>query len=817
MYTYEEAYQDSLEYFNNDELAAKVFLDKYALRDKENNILENTPEKTHRRLAKEFARIEAQKFENPLTEDEIFSYFDKFKAIIPQGSPIFAIGNDIQTVSISNCFVVESPEDSYGGICKTDQELAQISKRRGGVGVDLSKLRPNGARTNNSSRSSTGIKTWMQRYSNTIREVGQSGRRGALMETISIHHPDIETFITAKNNDTDVTGANISVRLSDEFLEAVRQDTEYELRFPVDSDNVVKTLNARKVWEMIVHNAWLRAEPGILFWDNILRESIPDCYEDFKTISTNPCGEITLSANDSCRLMAINLTYFVRNHFTKDAYFDFNELYRIGQIAQRLMDDMIDLELEKIKSIINKIKQDPENKDIKDTELSLWKKMYRACEDGRRTGLGITGLGDAVAFCNYNYGTDESIKFIERIYKTLKFSSYRASVDCSKELGSFPVWDWEKEKENPFINRIKDESLVLDGAEISGRSLFNQIKKHGRRNIANLTTAPTGSISILASLNFKEYHGTTSGIEPVYTWRLYTRKKKGNPGDNNFRSDFVDQNGDHWMEFKIGHKGVQAWIELYGEEDLEKDCPYVGSSAEEIIWTQRVKLQAAAQKHVDHSISSTVNLPNNISEEEVNKIYEIAWKSGCKGITVYRDGCRTGVLVKDKEEKPNIKTVNAPKRPKTLPCDIHTLSVKGQKFTVIVGLMNNKPYEVFCIEEYIDKHKEGKITKTGKGTYSIETEDGKFALSKYLEDDTENALLRLISTCLRHGAEIQFVIEQLQKTKGDFVSFNKSIARTLKKYIEEGKQSSEVCSCGDKLYYQEGCLTCKSCGFSKCN
>ena len=832
-YTYEEALKNSEQYFNGNDLSAKIFVDKYALRDEQGRILEDTPEKTHRRLAKEFARIEAGKFKEPYSEEYLFSLFDRFLHIIPQGSPTFAIGNNHQIASASNCFVVESPEDSYGGICKTDQELVQISKRRGGVGLDLSKLRPKGAITKNSSRSSTGIKSWMQRYSNSIREVGQSGRRGALMLTVSCHHPDVVDFITAKNNDTDVTGANISVRLSDEFLNAVETNADYELRFPVDSTEpkISTKVSARSIWNLIIKNAWSRAEPGILFWDNIIKESIPDCYEFFKTISTNPCGEITLSANDSCRLLVINLMKFVKNPFSNIADFDFIEFYKSAQIAQRLMDDLVDLELEKIQAIIDKIETDPERNEIKQAELNLWKKMYSAAEKGRRTGLGITALGDVIAAVGIKYGTDASIEFTEKIYQILKFGSYRASVDMAKELGPFPEWNWEKEKNNPFLLRIKNENPVIYEDEspmevlVSGKALDEEMAKYGRRNIANLTTAPVGSMSMLAGYEFFEWtiFGTSSGIEPIYTWKPYTRRKKGNPGDNNFRSDFVDQNGDHWMEFEVNHGGIEAWKFLWGNTSdpdvFEKKCPYYGGSAEEIVWTQRVKLQAAAQKHVDHSISSTVNLPNDVSEEEVAKIYNEAWKSGCKGITVYRDGCRTGVLVKkeDKKSDESISQINAPKRPKELKCDIYNISVKKEKYTVIVGLLGGLPYEVFCVSDYIDKHKHGTLIKNGKGDYIVKTDDGEVSLSNYLEDDTQNALLRLISTSLRHGASIHFIVEQLQKTKGDFTSFNKCIARALKKYINDGTNSTEKCTCGSELIYQEGCLTCKSCGFSKCS
>jgi ribonucleotide reductase alpha subunit len=1292
MYTYEEALNDSIKYFNGNELSGKIFVDKYALRDNDNNILENTPDSMHKRMAKEFARIEKNKFKKPYSEEYIYELFKYNEHIIPQGSPSFGIGNNYQTASISNCFVLESPKDSYGGICKTDEELVQLSKRRGGVGIDLSNLRPKGSLTLNSSRTSTGIKSWMNRYSNSIREVGQNGRRGALMLTLSVHHPDIIDFITAKNNDTDVTGANISTRLSNEFLTALENDEEYELRFPIDSDNVVRKIKAKEVWDLIIHNAWARGEPGVLFWDNIIEDSVPDCYSDYKSVSTNPCltgnmliatadgrnavsikqlvnegkdipvyslnketglveikigrnpritgfnkqiirvhldnnsyldvtenhqfilkdgnikegkdlvngdslpkfskreykfstdstntyyrincdlndykkevlehrliakfnnpelwnsiyneekqngwisgglvvhhkdynglnntpsnlelmnfrdhcklhasydtqgekngrysgftnqdienfalkitkktgrrvsydewidycnkegipksfsgfrhdwfktpkellifcanelgfenteydprviktlnlmlkngykakiingkvfvdrvcetckqnflinhlrreqcfcsnncsiqhviktdgyknsketiretksrkqdlvknkqakiysdlkfslnrdplmkeweksckgnnvpyrvgrklkyafknfqevkaagdnynhkvvkieyleekqnvynitiddnhtlavitstengysgiytlqcGEIILSAYDSCRLLVLNLMKFVNKPFSKEIVnqFNFNKFYESVQIAQRLMDDLVDLELEKINTIITKIKKDPEDSIIKANELSLWKKVKSACENGRRTGLGITALGDAIAACGIQYGTDESIEFVNKIYQILKFGSYRASTDMAKELGHFPVWDWEKEKNNPFLNRIKDEDIylgqegffescqlsVFEKYSVSGKGLYEDIVKYGRRNIANLTTAPVGTISTQCSyvVGEKRYFSTTSGIEPNYTDKPFTRRKKGNPGDDSFRSDFVDQSGDHWMEFDVFHTGIQAWMENNPGEDV-KNSPYNNANADQIVWTQRVKLQAAAQKHVDHSISSTVNLPNDIKKEEVAKIYNMAWKSGCKGITVYRDGCRTGVLVKKdtKEIKLEQSLTNATKRPKILPCDIYNISVSNNKYTVVVGLLDNNPYEVFCVANYIDKHKHGELIKAGKGKYVIKTSDGDLELSEHLEDDTQNALLRMVSTSLRHGASIKFVTEQLQKTKGDLTSFTKCVARALKKYIKDGDNSSEKCECGNQLVYQEGCLTCKSCGYSKC-
>lgn len=830
-YTYEEAFQASLSYFNGEELAAKVFVDKYALRDAKGNYTELTPDNMHRRLAREFARIEAKKFKKPLTEEYIYNLFKNFSTIIPQGSPIFGIGNHSQYVSISNCFVVESPEDSYGGIMRADEELAQISKRRGGVGVDLSLPRPNKTETRNSSRTSTGTATWMERYSNTIREVGQDGRRGALMESISIHHPDVETFATIKNDDTKVTGANISIRLSDEFLNAVDNDTEYQQRWPVDSANpkVSRMVKARDLWKTIIHSAWLRAEPGLLFWDNIIRESPADCYAKygFRTISTNPCGEIPLSAYDSCRLLAINLFSFVRNAYTENAYFDFAEFYRIAQIAQRLMDDLVDLELECIDRILYKINEDPENSDIKRRENNLWTKIRNACEQGRRTGLGITVLGDTLAAIGQLYGSDESIQVVERIYQTLKFGSYRSSVDMAKELGPFPLWNWELEKDNPFINRIKDEVIILsqniEGLCVWGRELYEDIKKYGRRNIANLTTAPTGTISILASMEIggKRYHNLTAGIEPAI-YVSYERSKKGNPSDLHFRTDFVDKNGDHWMKFPVYHSGITAWMDVAGKAEVDDTCPYKGYTSTDIVWTQRVRLQAAAQRHVDHSISSTVNLPEDVTEEEVAKIYETAWKAGCKGITVYRENCRTGVLNSTESKKTEEEILE---RPKSIPCDIHHVTVKGKQYFVLVGLINDKPYEVFAGKNgVLDKDiKNGSIVRKKKGFYILVDENKELLLGPITQacEDHEEAVTRLASLALRlgKGQGIHLAVQQLEKVGGDMHSFAKSIARALKKYIPDGTPEGEECpGCqGKNVFRQEGCVTCKDCGWSKCS
>jgi ribonucleoside-diphosphate reductase alpha chain len=617
MYSYEEALKTSMEYFQGSELSAKVFVDKYALRDKENNLLESNPDQMHRRLAKEFARIEATKFKNPYTEDFIYNLFKNYSVIIPQGSPIMGIGNPYSYVTLSNCYVLTTPEDSYNSILMTDRELVNISKRRGGVGINLSKLRPAGSSTNNAARTSTGIESWMERYSNSIREVAQNGRRGALMLTLSVHHPDIETFITIKNDKTKVTGANISVMLTDEFLNAVKKNEEFELRFPVDSSTptVSKKVNAKKIWDLIIKNAHAMAEPGLLFWDNIIKESPADCYKEqgFETKATNPCSEIPLSELDSCRLMAINLFSCVINPFEKDAKYDYKLLYLYSQIAQRLMDDLIDLELECIDKILKKIKNDPESETIKREEYDLWYNIRQNCVIGRRTGLGPTVLGDTLAALGIKYGSNESIGIVEEIYKTLKFGAYQSSVDIAKELGPFICWDKDLEKDNLFLNRFKEETKLLTEQKssrdyidaLNGHEIWSDMRKYGRRNIALLTTAPTGTISTQASIKVgdKLYFNTTAGIEPLFKTH-YTRRKKGNPGDKNFKSDFVDQKGDHWQEFEVYHSGVQAWMDITGKDKIDKTCPYFNCTAEEINWVQRVKLQAAAQKHIDHAISS---------------------------------------------------------------------------------------------------------------------------------------------------------------------------------------------------------------------
>lgn len=826
---YNAALELSKQYFNGDELAGRVFLDKYALRDNEQNLLEKTPEDMHHRIASEFARIEKGKFKKPLTENTLMEMFRGFSRIVPQGSPMYGIGNRFQFISLSNCYVVDPPLDSYGGICKTDQQLVQISKRRGGNGTDISLLRPNKAPTKNAARTSTGIIPFMRRFSNSIREVGQEGRRGALMLTISVHHPEVEAFATIKNDDKEVTGANISIRLTDEFLGAVAEGVEYEQRWPCTPEDAKKLgvnfpvisrkVDARKVWRTIIESAWKRAEPGLLFWDNILRESIPDCYADlgFKTVSTNPCSEIPLSPLDSCRLLLLNIYGYVRNPFTKEAYFDYTAFYEDAQVAQRLMDDLVDLEIECIDRIIAKIGKDPEPADVKHAEIELWKGIKKACIDGRRTGTGITGLGDTLAALNVRYGSPGSIEVTDRIYKTLKFGAYRASVDMAKELGPFPIWDAKREKENPFLNRIKDETITLtDGQVVSGKDIYNDMQKHGRRNIALLTTAPAGTVSTLTQ--------TTSGIEPAFKLS-YVRRKKVNPSDVNARVDYKDAIGDSWQEFTIYHHKVEDWMKITGETDLTKS-PWWGCCAGDLDWEKRVQLQAVANKHVDHAISSTINLPETVTVEKVAEIYEAAWRAGCKGITVYRDNCRSGVLVAKKEEKKKdqISKTDAPPRPKVLPCDVYHVKVKGNEYFVLVGMLGNDPYEVFAGRNgSIPKAvKKGEIEKLQRGKYQARFDDGTIfeSVSDHCED-WEEAICRLTSTGLRHGARIDFIVQQLEKIPGpDMLAFYKALARALKKYIPDGtKVSGEVCqTCGAaSLVRQEGCVRCMNCAWTKCS
>jgi len=1170
MYTEEQAKVETLKYFNGDELAADVFLKKYALRNDKDELMEKTPDDMHWRLANEFARIEAKKFKLPLGKNRIYNFLKNFKYIVPQGSPMFGIGNNYQIVSLSNCYVLETPEDSYNSILDIDKQLVNISKRRGGVGIDLSKLRPEGFPTKNAAKSSTGVPSFAERYSNSIREVGQKNRRGALMLTLSIHHPDILKFITMKNDPTKVTGANISVKLSSEFFEALENDTDYELRFPVDSPNPTfkQMISAKEVWKILIHAAWLRAEPGLLMWDNILCGPA-DCYAMYRSVSTNPslrkgtliltkngpkeiqdlegidfevynlnhgyskalcrlsgnnqslyevklstgfsyyatkehkwatnngekttlelnigdklpiqkrnvvfngslgdkddgfligwllgdgwitkrsdtqknqygfivseedmnngigdkileilksklnftgnwikrirdtsiwyeintvsnsfddyflrfdnpskntgitkriicnaseefirglldgylssdgsidnknnkitfvsknekllsdiseilgfygirtsirysntnsakfpnnknydktyhrydlvicdtksiehfsklfnishinkqnkllnlksveyygpncdyvsvksvkstdlkedvwditvfdknncfslshcithnCSEIPLACLDSCRLLVLMLLSFVKNPFTKDAYFDYNSFYEAAQIAQRLMDDLVDLESEKIDKIIDKIKSDPESDEIKRAEIELWQKIKKINDEGRRTGLGVTAVGDTLAALGIKYGSDESIKIVDEIYKTLKFGAYRASVDMAKELGPFVGWNPELEKDCDFLNRFRVESILaqdsIDGQpDVYGIDIFKDMQKYGRRNVALLTTAPTGSLSLLTQ--------TTSGIEPLFRIEPYIRRRKLMNAEE--KADFVDQNGDRWQEYPVYHPTIQMWMDITKETDLTKS-PWYGATANDIDWINRVRLQAAAQKHICHAISSTINLPNNVTEETVSQIYLEAYKSGCKGMTIYRDGCRSGVLI---EKKNDLAVHHAPDRPKELPCDVHHVTVKGKKYFVIIGLFGDskQPYEVFAGRGDLisNEVKKGKIIKVRTSFYKAVLEDDTILSPITLGcNEEEEAITRLTSMALRHGAPVQFVLEQLAKIDTDISSFIKAVSRALKKYVPDETKSSEKCKeCEGELVYSDGCVKCSSCGWSKC-
>lgn len=827
-YSYEQVLEASLKYFNGDDLAAKVFADKYALQDTDGKYDELTPDDMHKRLAKEFARIE-QKYPNPMSEEEIYGLLKGFKYIVPQGSPMFGIGNNYFIQSLGNCFVINSPHDSYGGICKSDQELVQLMKRRAGVGLDLSNIRPKGMITNNAAKTTDGISVFMERFSNSCREVAQSGRRGALLQSISIEHPEVETFISIKRNLKKVTGANISVRLTDEFMNAVKNNKSFKLRWPIGSKTpkIEKTIDAKELWNKLIENAWTSAEPGIFFWDTVIKNSPADVYgekdKSFKTQSSNPCGEITMGV-DSCRLLVVNLLNFVESAFTKQSKFNFDHFAKVVIKAQRLMDDLIDLEIEKIEKIIAKIESDPEPEEIKSTELNLWKEFKRTCIAGRRTGLGITALGDTLAALNVKYGSKKSIDFADEIYKYLAVNAYKSSCIMSKERGAFPLYEYELEKNHQFISRVVSQDDEL--AEL--------YKRYGRRNIALTTTAPTGSVSTLTQ--------TSSGIEPVYLLS-YVRRKKINPNDKDAKIDFVDDLGDKWQEFTVYHHGIKKWMEVTGESDITKS-PYSGGTSNDVDWVASVDIQAAAQKWICHSISKTCNLPNSASKELVSDVYMRAWESGCKGFTVYRDGCRTGVLVsdethkkqkqQDKDGRPfNMQQSFAPKRPQELFCDIKKAKIQGEQWTLLVGLLEGKPYEVFGgLSKFIDipnKHKVGKIIKNGKvdgvSTYNliIGDEDDAFIIKNIADvfDNPNNgSLTRSISLSLRHGIPIQFIVEQLQKDKySDMTSFSKILARTLKSYIKDGTISSEKvcpnCKKEGALMYQEGCISC-SCGYAKC-
>ena len=845
-YAFEEAYEASLKYFNGDELAARVWVNKYALKDSYGNIYEKSPEDMHWRLANEVARIE-KKYPNPLSAEEVFELFDHFRYIVPAGSPMTGIGNNFQVASLSNCFVIglDGDADSYGAILRIDEEQVQLMKRRGGVGHDLSHLRPKGSPVNNSALTSTGLVPFMERYSNSTREVAQDGRRGALMLSVSIKHPDSEAFIDAKMTEGKITGANVSVKIDDDFMTCAIEDKDYIQQFPIDSNEpqISSPVKARKLWEKIVHNAWKSAEPGVLFWDTIKRESIPDCYADlgFETVSTNPCGEIPLCPYDSCRLLSINLYEYVVNPFTENAYFDYEKFRRDVQMAQRIMDDIVDMELEKIDLIMEKIKADPQSDEVKCTEYHLWEKIKHKSSLGRRTGVGITAEGDMIAAMGLRYGTQEATDFSVEVHKTLALAAYRASVEMAKERGAFDIYDASREKDNPFINRLKE----------ADPQLYDDMVAHGRRNIACLTIAPTGTTSLMTQ--------TTSGIEPVFM-PVYKRRRKVNPNDSDIHIDFVDEVGDSFEEYIVYHRKFIEWMRVngidtdkrYSQEEIDgliARSPYYKATANDVDWLMKVRMQGAIQKWVDHSISVTINLPNNVDEALVNRLYVEAWKSGCKGCTVYRDGSRSGVMISvDKKKKkegeaakpaapcrhPEVTEV----RPRVLECDVVRFQNNKEKWVAFVGLLDGYPYEIFTglqdDEEGIVLPKtvtKGKIIKqtdeNGKHRYDFQFENKRGykttveGLSEKFNPEYWN-YAKLISGVLRYRMPIEHVIKlvgSLQLKSESINTWKNGVERALKKYITDGTEVQGVTcpNCGQEtLVYQEGCLICKNCGASRC-
>ena len=851
-YTYQQAYEASLKYFDGDELAARVWATKYALKDSFGHLYELTPDDMHRRIAREIARIE-KNYPNPLSEDRLFELMSHFRYIVPQGSPMAGIGNNFQVGSLSNCFVVglDGEPDSYGGILKIDEEQVQLMKRRGGVGHDLSHIRPKGSPVKNSALTSTGLVPFMVRYSNSTREVAQDGRRGALMLTVSIKHPDAESFIDAKMEEGKVTGANVSVRIDDAFMQAAVNGTTYHQQYPINSDKPLyeKDIDAAKLWSKIVHNAWRSAEPGILFWDTIIRESVPDCYADlgFKTISTNPCGEIPLCPYDSCRLIAINLYSYVKNPFTPEAYFDFDLFAEHVACAQRMMDDIIDLEMEKIEKILDKIKSDPETQEVKTTELNLWNKIRNKTLKGRRTGVGTTGEGDMIAAMGLRYGTAEATDFSVSVHRALAIAAYGSSVQMAKERGAFEIYDAKREENNPYINRLREASPEL----------YEDMIKYGRRNIACLTIAPTGTTSLLTQ--------TTSGIEPVFM-PVYKRRRKVNPSDKDVHVDLVDENGDSFEEFIVYHHKLVTWMQInnipvrhdYTQEELNAivaKSPYYKATANDVDWVNKVRMQGEVQKWVDHSISVTINLPNDISEEMVNKLYVEAWRSGCKGCTVYRDGSRTGVLValtdsdkKKEEEKEKAATEESAsrymaeeehilKRPVELEADVVRFQNKKEKWIAFIGLIDGRPYEIFTgiadDDEGIFCPKsvtKGKIIKA-IGEDGVKRYDFQFINKRGFKTTIEGLsekfnpefwnYAKLISGVLRYGMPIPQVLKLVSSLELDSQSINTwkmGVERALKRYIHNGEAAAERCpNCGqDTLVYQEGCLICTNCGTSRC-
>ena len=842
-YSYDEAYDATLKYFGGDELAARVWVSKYALKDSFGNIYELTPDDMHHRIASEIARIES-KYPNPMSHDEVFGYLKDFKYIVPQGSPMSGIGNSYQVGSLSNCFVIglDGAPDSYGGVIRIDEEQVQLMKRRGGVGHDLSHIRPKGTPVKNSALTSTGLVPFMERYSNSTREVAQDGRRGALMLTVSIKHPDSEAFVDAKMTEGKVTGANVSVRIDDEFMRAATENGKYTQTYPVDSANpeITKEVDAKAFWDKIIHNAWKSAEPGVLFWDTITRESLPDCYADlgFRTISTNPCGEIPLCPYDSCRLLAINLYSYVKNPFTPQAEFDFEKFEAHVRKAQRIMDDIIDLEMEKIDLILNKIDSDPETLEVKGPERHLWEKIKAKTLKGRRTGVGTTAEGDMIAAMGLRYGTPEATDFSESVHRRLALAAYTSSVEMAKERGAFEIFDAKREENNPFMLRLKEQSAEL----------YDDMVRYGRRNIACLTIAPTGTTSLMTR--------TTSGIEPVFM-PVYKRRRKVNPNDANVRVDYVDETGDAFEEYVVYHPKFLEWMKINGIEErsdytqeqldeLVSRSPYAGATANEIDWVEKVHMQGRIQKWVDHSISVTVNLPADVTEEMVNRLYVEAWRSGCKGCTVYRDGSRSGVLVsleskKKKSDSPaDCSDIHplALKRPIELEADVVRFQNNKEKWIAFVGLMDGRPYEIFTgladDEDGIFCPKSvthGKIIKamsadgTKRYDFQFVNKRGHKTTIEGLSDKFNPEYwnyAKLISGVLRYGMPIDQVLKLVGGLELDSMSINTwkmGVERALKKYLPNGtKASGQRCpNCGQEtLIYQEGCLICTSCGTSKC-
>ncbi|MDP4814863.1 MAG: adenosylcobalamin-dependent ribonucleoside-diphosphate reductase [Saprospiraceae bacterium] len=840
-YTYEEALATATDYFKGDTLAASVWVNKYALKDSFGKIYEKSPDDMHRRIAKELARIEA-KYTNSLTESEIYDLLADFKYIIPQGSPMAGIGNHFQVSSLSNCFVIGTGADSYGGIIRTDEEQVQLMKRRGGVGHDLSHIRPKGSPVMNSALTSTGIVPFMERYSNSTREVAQDGRRGALMLSVSSKHPDAEDFIDAKLEQGKVTGANVSVRIDDKFMRAVISGKKYVQQYPIDSKNptFTKEVDASKIWDKIIYNAWKSAEPGVLFWDTIIRESVADCYADlgYKTVSTNPCGEIPLCPYDSCRLLAINLYSYVKNPFTPQSSFDFELFSKHVQIAQRLMDDIIDLEIEKIDGILAKVERDPEDSILKSVEKNLWEKVKRTCINGRRTGVGITAEGDMLAALGLRYGSEEGTSKSVEVHKTLAINAYRSSVHLARDRGSFPVFDAEREQNNPFIQRLREADPAL----------YEEMLVHGRRNIALLTIAPTGTTSLMAQ--------TTSGIEPVFMIS-YTRRRKVNPNDPEVEVNFIDEVGDHWEEFHVFHHKFLDWLQINGydvdkvkklpAEELDKiiaTSPYFKGTANDVDWVQKVKMQGAIQKWVDHSISVTVNVPEETSVDMVRQIYLTAWEEGCKGCTIYRDGSRSGVLISDKKDSSSehptssFPETSSPKRPVILDAKVVRFMNNNEPWMAVIGLLHNRPYEIFTgaavdIFKFPDYVTQGWVIKakddkgqsrydfqfTDKDGYKITIE----GLSRSFNKEFWN-YAKLISGVLRHGMPLLNVVDLISglTVEQSYINtWKNGVIRSLKAFIPDGTIASEAecpeCADPNGLIFKEGCLICKSCGFSECN